>query len=55
MNNETNTFTQAAVMTTGRDFVTSLLIVSVLANLAVLIAWLLVSVDPTISVAISTI
>lgn len=53
MNNETNIIENTAVMSTGRDAATAILIVSVLLNLAIFIAWLLVSLDPTISVAVS--
>lgn len=53
MKNETNTQETAAVMTTGKDLATSILIVSVLVNLAVLVTYLWVAIDPAIKVAVS--
>lgn len=53
MVNETNTNENVAVLSTGKDLATSVLIVSVLINLAVLITYLWVSIDPAISVAVS--
>lgn len=54
MNNETNTIENVAVLSTGKDLVTSILIVSILANLAVLVTYLWVALDPSIIVAITT-
>lgn len=59
MVNETNTNTPQAietiaVMNTGKDVATAVLIVSVLLNVAVLVAWLFVSIDPSVSVAVVT-
>lgn len=57
MVNETNTsnaIETIAVMSTGKDLATAVLIVSVLLNVAVLIAWLFVSIDPSVSVAVVT-
>lgn len=64
MVNETNTNTPqaietienetVAVMSTGKDVATAVLIVSVLLNVAVLVAWLFVSIDPNVSVAVTT-
>lgn len=53
MVNETNTNENVAVLSTGKDLATSVLIVSVLINLAVLITYLWVSIDPAVSVAVS--
>ena len=57
MVNETKTTTpieNIAVMSTGKDVATAVLIVSVLLNVAVLVAWLFVSIDPSVSVAVIT-
>lgn len=53
MANETNTNENTSVLSTGKDLATSVLIVSVLVNLAVLITYLWVSIDPAINVAVS--
>jgi hypothetical protein len=50
MSKETNTTeSQVAVFQTGKDLMSAVFIVSVLLNMAVFIAWLLVSVDPNLS------
>ncbi len=53
MENKTNTLENVAVMATSKDLVTSILIVSVLVNLAVLITYLWVVIDPAIKVAVA--
>jgi len=54
MENKTNTTENVAVMNTGKDLMASVLIVSVLLNLAIFITWLAVSIDPSVSVAVFT-
>jgi len=62
MVNETNTTNtienivkeNVAVMSTGKDLATAVLIVSVLLNVAIFVAWLFVSIDPGVSVAVFT-
>lgn len=53
MNYETQTQENVAVMTTSKDLTTSILIVSVLVNLAILVAYLWVTIDPSVVVAVS--
>ena len=53
MVNETNTNENVAVLSTGKDLATSVLIVSVLINLAVLVTYLWVVLDPAINVAVN--
>lgn len=53
MTHETNTIEKIAVMSTGKDAAAAILIVSVLVNLAVLVTYLWVSLDPAINVAVS--
>lgn len=52
MKHNTNTIENIAVMSTGKDVATAILIVSVLINLAVLVTYLWVTLDPTINVAV---
>ena len=53
MDNETNTNETVAVLSTGKDLAVSVLIVSVLVNLAVLVTYLWVTLDPAVSVVVS--
>lgn len=53
MNYETQTQANVAAVHTSKDLVTSILIVSVLINLAVLVTYLWVSIDPSVAVAVS--
>lgn len=53
MNYETQTQENVAVMTTGKDLAASVLIVSVLVNLAILVTYLWVTIDPSVVVAVS--
>jgi len=54
MKHQTNTVENVTVLQTQKDLLTSVFIVSILANTAVLVAWLVVNVDPSVSVAVTT-
>lgn len=53
MTNETNTHENVAVMSTGKDAAMAVFFVSVLVNLAVLVTYLWVAIDPAVNVAVN--
>lgn len=50
---QTQEISEVAIATTNKDFVASILIVSVFVNLTVLVTYLWVSIDPMVRVAVT--